>query len=50
MNTLTKRQAEFVSDTVAEVRNQGEQVKEKREELKNDMQQGSRLTKHRFKP
>ncbi|WP_448309684.1 hypothetical protein [Pantoea sp. PGP6] len=50
MNTLNKRQAEFVSDTIAQIAKQGEQVKEKKERLKKDMQQGSRLTHHRFKP
>ncbi|WP_337020882.1 hypothetical protein [Pantoea anthophila] len=49
MNTLNKRQAEFISDTAAEVRKQGERVKEKKDRLQQDMQQGARLTHHRFK-
>lgn len=49
MNTLNKRQAEFVSDTIAQVTKQGERIKEKKERLQQGMQQGSRLTHHRFK-
>lgn len=50
MNTLNKRQAEFMSDITAQVTKQGERIKEKKERLQQDMQQGSRLTHHRFKP
>lgn len=50
MKTLNRRQAEFVSDIIAEVRKQGERVNEKREQLQQNIQHGSRLTKHRFKP
>lgn len=50
MSTLKKLQAKFVSDTIAQVSQQGERVIEKRERLQQGMQQGSRLTHHRFKP